>query len=123
MSRSPLNLPTWLWLLLALGVFGGQWHQLTCRTSGHSDPASVHAFDHHDADHPSLGDPASGHHHVDGNGNGGCAFHCQFSASIPCGLTPYARPVLAFSVTVRSERADPAPESRLVAIEHPPQLA
>lgn len=114
MPGALLKLPRWLLLLMALCVFGGQMHQMACKTGGdHTVAASDQAVEHQAAGHASSTTDAGGD----------CPFHCQFSASVPCGLTPYATPALAVLVTDLSARSEAAPESRRDPIDHPPQLA
>lgn len=117
MPGTPLNLPKWLLLLLVVGVFAGQWHQVECRTSEHQ---SVTA----NVVHADVVLQGSGHDVDPGTDvDGGCPFNCLFSASVPCGLTPCALPARAVFVMALSPRPEAAPESRRDAIDHPPQLA
>lgn len=114
MSGTLLNLPRWLLLLLACGVLVGQWHQGTCRVEGSCHVAAVVGCEHSDHDAPD--------HEEDGSNASECPFQCQFQTAVPGGLAPGVVPATAPLVAVLRERAEPAPESRREAIEHPPQL-
>lgn len=115
MRALTLHLPKWFWLLVVLGVFVGQTHQLMCMAGGdHATPAT-----HADV---VLGSDADGGAGPDGP-EGACPFDCQSHVSVPCVLAPYVAPApTLLGMTGLGLPPAGVPTSRCESIDYPPQL-
>ena len=105
-------LPRWLLILIALGVIGGQWHQMECKVFGHRSVVASTSVEHGGK----VPQPTGG-------AGDGCPFQCEFSACIASGMTPVLAPVFRLATANPPERSDRAPEAVCAEIDLPPQLA
>ncbi len=107
------NLPKWLLVVIAIGVFCGQCEQFKCRLLGCDSSSVVQSAS---GDHHTGGDPSSQTDHH-------CTCQCHFGTMAPCESVPLcATPQLAQEAEM-VEYSDHVPDSPYADIEHPPQLA